>query len=119
MISPELRGRTEIADRVPERITARMITEADAAGGVERRILGVQIGRGGQAAPPRVQARIDGNLVTLRVAVSVVYPAPVRGVVGRLRERVMTRVNELTGLRVGQVDVDVTTLIPSRRMELP
>lgn len=111
---PEARGRTQIADRVPERITRRMIAEADAAGGIARRILGVRIGRGGQAAPPRVQARIDGNLVTLRVAVSVVYPAPVRQVAGQLREQVMARVTELTGLRVGQVDVDVITLLPAR-----
>lgn len=112
-MSPESRGRTQIAARVPERITSRMIAEADAAGGLARRILGVRVGRDGQAAPPRVQARIDGNLVTLRVAVSVAYPAPVRQVVGQLREQVMARVSELTGLRVGQVDVDVVTL-PAR-----
>jgi uncharacterized alkaline shock family protein YloU len=79
-------------------------------------VLGLPIGRGGTAAPPRVQARIDGNLVILRMTVSVAYPAPVRQVVGQLRERVIARVSELTGLRVGQVDVDVTTLVPGGRV---
>ena len=116
MTPPEVTGRTEIADRVPERIARRLITVAGEAGGVARRVLGVPIGRGGTAAPPRVQARIDGNLVTLRMTVSVAYPAPVRQVVSRLRERVIARVGELTGLRVGQVDVDVTTLVPGRRV---
>lgn len=113
---PESRGRTEIADRVPERIAQRLIMEADQAGGVSRRLLGVPIGRGGTAAQPRVQARIDGTLVTIRMSVSVVYPTPVRQVVGRLRERVIARVGELTGLRVAQVDVDVDTLAPGARV---
>lgn len=116
MTPPESRGRTELAERVPERIARQLIAEAGEAGGVTRRVLGVPIGRGGTAAPPRVQARIDGNLVILRMTVSVAYPAPVRQVVGQLRERVIARVGELTGLRVGQVDVDVTTLVRGARM---
>jgi uncharacterized alkaline shock family protein YloU len=116
VIPPEFRGWTEIAARVPERIAGRTIAEADEASGVSRRVLGVPIGR--RRAAPRVQARIDGNLVILRVTVSVVYPAPVRQVAGRLRERVTARITELTGLRVGQVDVDVTALLPAGRTGL-
>jgi uncharacterized alkaline shock family protein YloU len=100
---------------VPERIAARVITEADQAGGVARRLLGVPLGQGGGTAAPRVHARIDGQLVTLRLTVSVAYPAPVRMVVRQLRDRVIARVGALTGLRVGLVDVDVTALVTAPR----
>lgn len=114
-VPAESRGRTEIAERVPERIATRVITEADRAGGVARRLLGVPLGHGGVAAAPRVHARIDGQLVTLQMTVSVAYPAPVRMVVRQLRERVIARVGALTGLRVGLVDVDVTSLVTAPR----
>jgi uncharacterized alkaline shock family protein YloU len=115
VVPAEERGRTEIADRVPERIAARVNREADQAGGVTRRLLGVALGHSGTAAPPRVSAQVDGGLVTMRMTVSVAYPAPVRQVVRRLRERVIGRVGELTGLRVGLVEVDVCTRVTARR----
>jgi uncharacterized alkaline shock family protein YloU len=109
--SPEGRGRTEIAERVVEKIAGYALTEVGEAGGVARRVLGVSVGRAGARATPQVDARVDGSLATLRMTVSVVYPAPVRRVTRQLRDHVMTRVAALTGLDVRQVDVDVDTLI--------
>lgn len=101
------RGRTEIADRVLERIAAQALHEVDRAGGVARRVLGVPLGR---ERGPQVRAHVDGRLATLQMTVSVTYPEPVRQVTRRLREHVTTRVGELTGLTVRQVDIDVATL---------
>jgi uncharacterized protein len=56
------------------------------------------------------------GLATLQMTISVVYPTPVPKVARKLRERVSTRVQELTGLDVRQVDISVANLIrPPRR----
>jgi uncharacterized alkaline shock family protein YloU len=44
-LAPERRGRTEIAERVLEKIAARALTEVEEAGEVARRVLGVRLGR--------------------------------------------------------------------------
>ncbi|HEY8453657.1 MAG: Asp23/Gls24 family envelope stress response protein [Micromonosporaceae bacterium] len=105
------RGRTDIADRVLEKIAAHALTEVAGAGGVARRVLGVPVGRGAGGSAPRVDARTDGRLAMLRMTVSVGWPAPVRQVAQRVREHVIERVSRLTGLEVRQVDIDVEALV--------
>lgn len=114
-LAPERRGRTEIAERVVEKIAARALTEVEEAGGTARRVLGVRLGRGSDEAAPQVTAWIDGALVVLWMRISVGYPAPVRDVTRRLRDHVRTRVGDLTGLDVRQVDIDVDRLLPAER----
>lgn len=108
---PETRGRTEIVDRVLERIAARAVTEVDQAGGAARRLLGVPLGRDTEHTAPRATAHVDGQLATLQVSMSVVYPAPIRQVTRRVRDQIITRVSELTGLEVRQVDIEIARLI--------
>ncbi|MDL4818548.1 Asp23/Gls24 family envelope stress response protein [Actinomadura opuntiae] len=111
----EERGRTEIADRVLEKIAAHALTEVVAAGGAARRVLGVPLGRTGERAAPQVAAQVDGGLAILRMTVSVAYPAPVREVTRRLRDHVTARVAALTGLQVRQVDIRVAQLTRPER----
>lgn len=112
---PDVRGRTEISERVLEKIASHVLAEVSAAGGVSRRTLGVSMGRAGRGAVPKVDAQVDGELATLRMTVSVAYPEPVRAVTRHVRERVAARVGELTGLQVRQVDVDVDALVRPER----
>jgi len=67
------------------------------------------------AAAPRVSVLIDGRLATVRVAIEVRYPAPIRQVTRRVREHVSDRVGELTGLDVRHVDIDIPALITPDR----
>jgi uncharacterized alkaline shock family protein YloU len=108
---PENRGRTEIAGRVLERIAARTVTEVDQAGGAARRLLGVPLGRDTAATAPRVTAHVDGQLATVQLRMSVTYPAPIREVTRRVRDQIITRIDELTGLDVRQVDIEIARLI--------
>ena len=108
---PEARGRTEIADRVLERIAARAVTEVDQAGGAARRLLGVPLGRDTMRAAPRATAHVDGQIATVQLRMSVIYPAPIRAVARRVRDQIITRVGELTGLDVRQVDIEIARLI--------
>ncbi|WP_329244837.1 Asp23/Gls24 family envelope stress response protein [Actinoallomurus sp. NBC_01490] len=110
VVAPEHRGRTEIADRVLAKIAARALSEVEDAGGAARRVLGVRLGRDSMESTPWVTAKVDGGLATLRMRISVAYPAPVREVTRHLRELVRTRVGELTGLDVREVDIDVSRL---------
>jgi uncharacterized alkaline shock family protein YloU len=101
------RGRTTIRDRAVARIVVRAAQDVEASGGLGRTIVGVPVpGR----RPARTEVRVNGDIVTAKVALSVTYPMPVRAVARRVRQSVRDRVMELTGLTVRQVDVDVAEL---------
>lgn len=108
---PEARGRTEIADRVLERIAARAVSEVAQAGGAARRLLGVPLGRDTVRAAARATAHVDGQIATVQLRMSVTYPAPIRETTRRVRDQIITRVGELTGLDVRQVDIEIARLI--------
>jgi uncharacterized alkaline shock family protein YloU len=110
---PEARGRTRISDRVLTRIASTAAAEVDEAGRAARRVLGVRLGHDGPGATPRVTGHIDGRLAILHVHLSVAYPAPVRQVTRRVRDHVTSRVHDLTGLDVRQIDIDVDRLLPA------
>ncbi|HLI37303.1 MAG TPA: Asp23/Gls24 family envelope stress response protein [Streptosporangiaceae bacterium] len=105
---PGERGRTRIDETVVEKIAAAAAGEVDAVAGCRRRVLGVRFGQLGQV---RVRATVRGSLVTAEVAAAVAYPAPLREVTRQVRAHVAQRVRELTGMRVGAVDVAVTALV--------
>ncbi|WP_424530234.1 Asp23/Gls24 family envelope stress response protein [Sphaerisporangium viridialbum] len=107
----EARGRTAISDRVLERVAALAVTEVDQVGGTAPRLLNVPLGRGTTGAAPKVSAHADGRLAIVKVTLSVTYPAPILQVVHRVRDHVMARVRELTGLDARQVDIDVARLV--------
>jgi uncharacterized alkaline shock family protein YloU len=78
----------------------------------------VPLGRQRADTAARVSARVDGQLATVTVRLSVTYPAPIRQVTRRVRDHITARVTELTGLDVRQVDIDVAALtspLPPRR----
>ncbi|MEU8802833.1 Asp23/Gls24 family envelope stress response protein [Spirillospora sp. NPDC048819] len=101
------RGSTTISERAVARIVAEAAGEVEESGGVGRSVLGVPVpGR----RPARTEVRVNGDIVTARVAMSVAYPMPVREVARQVRESVRGRVAELTGLTVRQVDIDVSEL---------
>lgn len=105
---PGERGRTRVADRVAEKVAARAAAEVDLATGVPRQILGVRFGADGLA---RVDATVDGGCVMVRVALAVRWPASVRQVTQQVRDHVTERLETLTGLRVGAVDIEVCALV--------
>jgi uncharacterized alkaline shock family protein YloU len=69
------------------------------------RIARVLPGRGGP-----VEWRTDGESIRFDVDVAVAYGQPLPGVAASIRRSVATSVGAMTGLRVGAVDVTVTSL---------
>jgi uncharacterized alkaline shock family protein YloU len=100
------RGHTTIKERAVERIVARAMGEDGR--GLRRSVHPVQ----GRIGGPRIDVDVDGSLVTARVQMAVVYPEPVREVASKVRDRVRERVQDLTGLTVRQVDIEVARLEP-------
>lgn len=103
------RGRTMIADRVVERIATRAATESGPVTGP-----GGLPGLRGPAVRPRVSANVRGRVATVRVALGVTYPSPIRTITRHVRERIQTRVHDLTGIDVRQVDIAVARLPEAR-----
>ncbi len=67
------------------------------------------------AEKPRVAASISGAVAAVRLGLAVRYPAPVRQVAAEARERLMSRIRDLTGITVENVDVDIVRLVPEPR----
>lgn len=106
---PAERGETRIGNRAVERIVAAAADEIGRTAGTSRRILGISLGH---SERPNAQAEVNGDVVTATVSLAVHYPSPVRQVAAEVRRHVMERVEELTGLRVAEVDVKVASLVP-------
>jgi uncharacterized alkaline shock family protein YloU len=104
------RGRTTVGHQVIESIAARIAGEEPGVGGAARRVLGVAVTGEDAEQAPRVEATVAGETVSLRIRLSVTYPDPVHEVTGRVRLRLVELVWELTGKRVGMVDVIVAAL---------
>ncbi|QYN34527.1 Asp23/Gls24 family envelope stress response protein [Pseudonocardia sp. DSM 110487] len=104
------RGRTTVGHRVIESVAARIAGEEPGVGGAARRVLGVAVTGEDAEQAPRVEVTVAGEMVSLRIRLSVTYPDPVHEVTGRVRRRLVERVWELTGKRVGMVDVVVVAL---------
>jgi uncharacterized alkaline shock family protein YloU len=103
------RGRTTVSRQAVERIAARIVAECPEVEGTARRVLGVNAG--GQRGDAAVAARLHGaTAVSLAVRCSVPYPRPVARSAEALRELLIARVRELTGLRVQRVDITVAEL---------
>ena len=60
---------------------------------------------------PKTFAEVDGSLVLLELQISVRWPASVPDTAAQVRQHVAARVTELTGLRVGEVRIQVTDLV--------
>ena len=104
------RGRLEIANVVVEKVAIAAAGEIDQVGGVARRVLGVPAGRDDGEGRPQVSAKVTGQVASLDVRLTVMYPASVRATTEAVRDRVRDRVYAITEITVSRVDIAVTAL---------
>ncbi|WP_410582586.1 Asp23/Gls24 family envelope stress response protein [Amycolatopsis sp. lyj-108] len=107
---PGERGVLTIADSAVEHIAARAVTEVDGVGGSSARVLGVAVGGENLDRGAKVSATVFGGSAALAVRLSIGYPRSVRGTTGVVRDHLVRRVGDLTGLMVERVDITVTAL---------
>ncbi|MEV6362514.1 Asp23/Gls24 family envelope stress response protein [Nocardia asteroides] len=91
----ELPGTTTVGERAVRRIAER----------AAREVAGVEPGA-------QVSAQVVGTGATLRVRLPIRYPQPVGRVTDRCRAHLIARTEELTGLTVPRVDIEVSAMVP-------
>ncbi|MET8846035.1 Asp23/Gls24 family envelope stress response protein [Amycolatopsis sp. NPDC004625] len=104
------RGALTIGDTAVERIATTAVTEVDGIGGTAARVLGVAVGSEDPDRSAKVTATVAGDTASLTVRLSISYPQSVLQTTDAVREHLIRRVHELTGLAVERVDITVTAL---------
>ena len=112
-------GRISISSKVVEKIAARAAVEIPDAGGAAARLLGravpgaghLGIRRSGLSSLPKVSADVDGELGFLDVQLSVRWPAPTGQVTEAVRQHLFSRLAELVGLQIREVNIEIVDLI--------
>lgn len=113
-------GATVIADRVVERIAERAALEVPGVAS-EAGSLGAAGSIGGLRNPtrlPKAAGDIAGGRGRIALSLAVTWPSALAPVAQQVRSHVATRVGELTGLTVDQVDVAIVKVslpAPERR----
>lgn len=107
---PADRGTLTINERVVERVAAYAATQVEHTAAAPRRVLGLNVGSARPEAEPSVTASVHGSTAVVRANVAVAWPQPIRAVADELRRQVRDEVERITGVRVDQVDVEVTSL---------
>lgn len=120
-IGPTGLGVISIADTVVAKLASRAAVEIDDVGAAASRVLGREVSGGGLdrlglkrsevGALPSSHAHVDGRLAFVTLTLSVRYPSPVRQVAAAVRERVVGRVGQMTGLQIVEVDIKVPALV--------
>lgn len=107
-VGPEQRGRTVIEDTVLQRIAAYAAAEvpgvAPTGSGLDK-----VVGR----LLPKADARVAGSRARVQLDIAVTWPHPLATVAATVREHVTERLQDLTGLTVDAVDVEVARVVPA------
>lgn len=104
------RGNLTVADRVVEKVAGFAVTLVPDAAAAPRRVLGVNVGDSREEGVASVEARVSGDVATVRARIAVRWPRSVPEVADAVRERIRKGVAESTGIRVDHVDLEVTSL---------
>jgi uncharacterized alkaline shock family protein YloU len=106
---PRRRGRLILAERVIEKVAGQAASEVSAATGRAGGIFGL-----GAEADPQARPHVDVDLFAdsadLAFSVGIAYPGSIRAATEEVRDHVVRRVRDLTGVSVRRVDIDVTFL---------
>lgn len=108
----ESRGVTTVPAAVVARIAEQVASEHPRVGGSAGGVLGVRARRDFDSRPT-AECDLYGAVAVLRLDVGLAFPVDLAATCTSLRERVRTRVEELTGLRVGRLDVEISWLNPA------
>jgi len=108
-VEPAQRGRLVMARNVVEKVASQAAMEAVATSGRSRGLLGLGA-KPDPGARPKVDADLSTNSTDLAIAVGLTYPCSIRTATQQIRDHVTRRVEQLTGVDVRRVDIDVTFL---------
>ncbi|HJC59821.1 MAG TPA: Asp23/Gls24 family envelope stress response protein [Candidatus Dietzia intestinigallinarum] len=108
----EKRGVTTVPAAVVARIAEQVASEHPRIGASAGGVLGVGARRD-FASRPTAECDLYGAVAVLRLDVGVAFPVDLAATCAGLRARVRERVEELTGLQVGRLDLEISWLNPA------
>ncbi len=112
---PGTRGGLELRDRAVAKLVVAAAGEVQDVASPVPRVLRQALGSPDLDGQVKADVSVAGDLVTVRVSLSVRWPAPILEVAEAVRQSVTQRLAELAGLRVSHVDIRVTALPADRR----
>ncbi|MBP2707847.1 Asp23/Gls24 family envelope stress response protein [Microbispora sp. RL4-1S] len=100
MSTPGGRGTTIVSDRAFMKIAEQVAGEDEHV-----------------ADRPHVSGTVAGSVAAIHLDLAVRYPTSVAGLAHELRERIRSRMRELTGITVENIDIEVVRLVPGQRRD--
>lgn len=107
---PGQRGTLTISEKAIEKVAGQVAANVPGIHGMSGGFLGLGA-QSNEDARPKVSVHLSGLVATIELSVGVSYPAPLRAITERLRTEVQEKVGASCGIRVQQVDIDITTLV--------
>ena len=109
---PAGRGSLTVPASVVAKIAAQAAAELPTVGAASGGVLGLGARRDFNGRP-QAEAELYGNTAVISLDLGITYPTPLRTGSEAIRTYVARRVGELTGLTVGQIDLQISWLHPA------
>lgn len=95
--------------KVVEKIASQAASEVATAGGSIGGVFGIG-SHTDLSARPKADVELSGRTASVDLTITVAYPTPIRHAADQVRQHVVDRVGELTGVEVTRVDITVSAL---------
>lgn len=106
------RGTTTIPAKVVAKIAAEAAYETGNVGSNAGGVLGIGARRN-FSSRPEAQCELYGQVAVLHMNLGLVFPTPLADTIEAVRAHVRSRVEYLTGLSVGKINIEISWLNPA------
>ncbi len=106
------RGTTTIPAKVVAKIAAEAAYETGDVGSNAGGVLGIGARRN-FSSRPEAQCELYGQVAVLHMNLGLVFPMPLADTIEAVRAHVRSRVEHLTGLSVGKINIEISWLNPA------
>lgn len=106
------RGTTTIPAKVVAKIAAEAAYETGSVGSNAGGVLGIGARRN-FSSRPEAQCELYGQVAVLHMNLGLVFPTPLADTIEAVRAHVRSRVEHLTGLSVGKINIEISWLNPA------
>lgn len=106
------RGTTTIPAKVVAKIAAEAAYETGNVGSNAGGVLGIGARRN-FSSRPEAQCELYGQVAVLHMNLGLVFPTPLADTIEAVRTHIRSRVEHLTGLSVGKINIEISWLNPA------
>lgn len=106
------RGSTTIPAKVVAKIAAEAAYETGNVGSNAGGVLGIGARRN-FSSRPEAQCELYGQVAVLHLNLGLVFPTPLADTIEAVRTHIRSRVEHLTGLSVGKINIEISWLNPA------